>query len=93
VDHPHIIKVWDTFADDSNIYMVMEYAEMGNLFYFQNTKNIFNEAEAFKFFCQTLSAVHYLHINDIIHRDLKVIIFLFLALKPSSRSVLQHQSL
>lgn len=50
---------------------------MGNLFYYQNTKNIFNEAEAFKFFCQTLSAVNYLHLNDIIHRDLKVKISLF----------------
>lgn len=57
--------------------MVMEYAEMGNLFYYQNTKNIFSEAEAFKYFCQTLSAVNYLHLNDIIHRDLKVILFLF----------------
>ena len=45
---------------------------MGNLFYYQNTKNIFSEAEAFRFFSQTISAVNYLHANDIIHRDLKV---------------------
>jgi len=34
--------------------MIMEYAEGGNLFYHQNSKNIFSEAEAFKFFTQTL---------------------------------------
>jgi len=37
--------------------MIMEYAENGNLFYHQNTKNIFSEVEAFKFFSQTLDAI------------------------------------
>jgi len=51
----------------------MEYAEQGNLFYHQNTKTVFTEAEAFKFFTQTLQGVQYLHKHDIIHRDLKVL--------------------
>ena len=41
LDHPHIIKLWDTVIEDDIIHMVMEYAEGGNLFYHQNTKNIF----------------------------------------------------
>lgn len=54
---------------------------MGNLFYFQNTKNIFTEIEAYKYFVQTLSAIRYMHANDVIHRDLKVLVPFNLALK------------
>lgn len=55
--------------------MILDYAENGNLFYYQNTKNTFSESEAFMFFCQTVKAVDNLHKNDIMHRDLKVEIF------------------
>lgn len=73
VDHPHLIRLWDTLMEEGVIYMVMELAEGGNLFYHQNTKATFSEPEAFRFFIQTLQGVEYLHRNDIIHRDLKVL--------------------
>lgn len=72
VDHPHVIKLWETILEDDCIYMVMEYAENGNLFYHQNTKHTFTEPEAFRFFTQTLQGVAYLHASNLIHRDLKV---------------------
>ena len=56
--------------------MVMEYAEQGNLFSHQNTKSVFSETEAFKFFTQTIHGLKYLHHQNIIHRDLKVVFFL-----------------
>jgi serine/threonine protein kinase len=43
VDHPHIVKLWDTIMEDDQLYMIMEYAENGNLFYHQNTKTTFTE--------------------------------------------------
>lgn len=52
--------------------MVMEYAERGNLFYYQNSRTVFPELEAFKYFYQTSQALKFLHSQDIIHRDLKV---------------------
>ena len=44
LDHPHVIKLWDTIIDGESIYMVMEYAEQGNLFSYQNTKSVFAES-------------------------------------------------
>jgi serine/threonine protein kinase len=44
LDHPHIIKIWDTLVEDSIVYMVMDSAERGNLFFHQNSKGKFQEA-------------------------------------------------
>lgn len=52
--------------------MIMELAENGTLFAYQNKHPTISEAEVFKFFSQTLNAVRYLHEKDIMHRDLKV---------------------
>ena len=32
LDHPHIIKLFETFEDSRNIYLVMELCEGGELF-------------------------------------------------------------
>lgn len=51
--------------------MVLEYAEHGNLFYFQNEKATFSEVEASIFFAQTMAAIEHLHALNYVHRDLK----------------------
>lgn len=71
IDHPHIVKLWQVLKQDSKIYMVMEYAEKGNLFCYQNEKRVFTEQQAVVFFSQTLSALEYLHSLKLIHRDIK----------------------
>ena len=52
--------------------MIMELAENGSLFAYQNKHRTIGEAETFKFFSQSVSALKYLHKNDIMHRDIKV---------------------
>ena len=64
--------MWDTLIEDSKVYMVMELAEGGTLFAYQNKHRAISEPEAFRFFSQTLSAVRHMHSKDVMHRDLKV---------------------
>lgn len=76
LDHPHIIKLWDTLTDGHKIYMVMDYAQNGSLFNYHSA--LLKEgkqpsiAQIYQFFYQTLQAVKYLHSLDIMHRDIKV---------------------
>ena len=77
MDQPHIVKLWDTLIEQDRVFMIMELAENGTLFSYQGKQRTVSEAEAFKFFSQTLSAIQYMHANDVMHRDIKVHFELF----------------
>lgn len=72
LSHPYIIKFFDSFQNGNVIVMVLDYAENGNLYNYLKKKKRFSETEAFIFFYQTVKAIEYLHLNDILHRDIKV---------------------
>eukprot|EP01017_Pseudomicrothorax_dubius_P024123 TRINITY_DN2567_c0_g2_i2.p1 TRINITY_DN2567_c0_g2~~TRINITY_DN2567_c0_g2_i2.p1 ORF type:complete len:383 (-),score=53.78 TRINITY_DN2567_c0_g2_i2:467-1615(-) len=69
--HPNIIELVCTFEDETNVYMVLEYAPRGTLFHYLRSKGRLNEEEALIIFKQTCMAVEFLHQQKIIHRDLK----------------------
>lgn len=46
LDHPNIIKLYETFEDSRNIYLVMEMCEGGELFDRILDKGSFSELEA-----------------------------------------------
>ena len=43
IHHPQIIKLWDMFYEGNLLYMVMEYAEKGNLLQHRLASTILSE--------------------------------------------------
>ena len=80
LSHPNIINLIDfgkgTIEKDNLVseevsYIVMEYAEKGDLVSLIEEKGNFTENEAKKIFLQLLSAVQTIHQNGFVHRDIK----------------------
>jgi len=69
--HENIIRLFTHMENDKNIYIVMEYASKGSLFKLIRKRKKFTEKEAFFFFTQVCSAVHFLHEHKLMHRDIK----------------------
>ena len=71
MDHPNIIKVFEFFSDESNIYIVKEYFNEGDLF--SNLMKLdMNESLICSIMRQIFSAVSYLHSKKVLHGDLKL---------------------
>jgi len=77
-DHPGIVKLFETFEDTRNVYLVMEICLGGELFDRIVTAGHFSEACAAAVLQQILRSVFYLHESGIVHRDLKPENFLLL---------------
>jgi len=89
VDHPNVIKLFETFEDRRNIYLVMELAIGGELFDHIIEAGHFTEATAAIIVQQILRAIYYMHENGISHRDLKPENFLFLTKDKIDKNVLK----
>ena len=71
ITHPHIIKLVSFSEDRYNYYMAMEFAQKGTLYKLIQQKRGMDESEAFHYFIQVASAIHFLHKNGYAHRDIK----------------------
>mmetsp|Transcript_81879 Transcript_81879/g.258279 ORF Transcript_81879/g.258279 Transcript_81879/m.258279 type:complete len:513 (-) Transcript_81879:40-1578(-) len=89
MDHPSIIKLFETFEDSRFIYLAMELCVGGELFDKIISAGHFTEADAAKVMQQILRAVFYMHEHSICHRDLKPENFLFLTKDAISKNVLK----
>jgi calcium-dependent protein kinase len=77
LDHPNIIKLYETFEDTRNVYLVMELCSGGELFDRILQAGSFSEVQAAILMQQIIRGIHYLHKHHICHRDLKPENFLF----------------
>jgi serine/threonine protein kinase len=73
LDHPNIIKLYDTFDSGEDIYLVLELAANGQLFSKLCKEGKFDERNAKRMIREVMEAVAYLHSRNppIIHRDIK----------------------
>ena len=67
---PFIIKLHYSFQTPENLYMILDYCQIGDLSY-QIQLNLFEEDEAKFYIAELILAIEYLHQHDIIYRDLK----------------------
>jgi len=89
MDHPNIIKLFETYEDRKNIYLIMEICSGGELFDRIIDMGHFSEAQAARVMSQIFRAIFYMHENNICHRDLKPENFLFVTKEPIEVSVLK----
>lgn len=77
LDHPNIVKFYETYQDEKFFHFVMEYCSGGELLERISDVGFLNEKEAASIMKKIFSAVKYLHEHGIVHRDLKPENFLF----------------
>jgi serine/threonine protein kinase len=71
VTHPFLIKLFYSFQDDQNLYLVMDFINGGELFFhLQNERQFSNERACF-YTAEICLAIAHLHSCGIIYRDLK----------------------
>ena len=73
LDHPNIVRYYETYINDDYVYLVMEHIGGGDLFdkITSSENGVFTEDMAAHYMKKLLSAVNHMHSKGIIHRDIK----------------------
>jgi serine/threonine protein kinase len=71
LDHPHILKLYDAFESPTQVDLVLEYVDGGELFDAIIDNGGLAEADCARIVRQILSALVYMHALNVAHRDLK----------------------
>eukprot|EP00096_Caligus_rogercresseyi_P014250 TRINITY_DN674_c0_g1_i1.p1 TRINITY_DN674_c0_g1~~TRINITY_DN674_c0_g1_i1.p1 ORF type:complete len:312 (+),score=109.98 TRINITY_DN674_c0_g1_i1:143-1078(+) len=71
--HPHILRLYGYFYDETRVYLILEFASKGELYKLLKNEPLkrFGEPLAAKYIEQMSGALDYLHSKKVIHRDIK----------------------
>ncbi|XP_076893158.1 SNF1-related protein kinase catalytic subunit alpha KIN10-like [Bidens hawaiensis] len=69
--HPHIVRLYEVIETRTNLYVIMEYMNRGELFDYITENRRLEEDQARRFFQQIISGVESCHLHRVVHRDLK----------------------
>ncbi|CAG9331414.1 unnamed protein product [Blepharisma stoltei] len=72
LDHPNIIKLYRVYENDSQVSLVLDYLEGGDLFSRIMEKSKLNESSVAKLTQNLLNTLEYLNTYNIAHRDIKL---------------------
>uniref|UniRef100_A0A7S1FQV0 Protein kinase domain-containing protein n=1 Tax=Corethron hystrix TaxID=216773 RepID=A0A7S1FQV0_9STRA len=68
----NLLPITDIYTDDSHLYMIMPFADGGELFGFIERRGVFPEEEARYWFRQILDGLHFLQGSGVCHRDISL---------------------
>ena len=73
LDHPFIVSYIESFNEKGNLYIVMEFADGGDLSQLieKQGKTLLSEEKIMQLFIQLALAIKFIHDRKILHRDLK----------------------
>ena len=71
IEHPSIMRLYDVWETSTELYLILEYVEGGELFDYICEHGRLSTSEALGYFQQIIAAVDYCHRFNIAHRDLK----------------------
>lgn len=71
ISHPFMPRLHYAFQTDTKLYMAIDYANGGEIFYHLRRAGRFPEVLAVFYCAEIVSSIHHLHKKSIIYRDLK----------------------
>lgn len=70
--HPFVVKLYYAFQDQAKLYLILEYAQGGELFHHMQLERFFTQEHAAFYMAELVLALEHLHKNlGVVYRDLK----------------------
>lgn len=71
MDHPNVVRIYDVFEGERDLFLVLEYVDGGELFDYLVNHGKMDKYKALCYFKQIIYGLAYSHAFSVIHRDLK----------------------